>query len=100
VETRPEASPLALGPLKIYAHVTHLCEPLFALIFRESRGADGQRWNVFFLFLFFFLFLYFFDLRNTYLWGVFERFIRLSKPLCALGRSIGLLLEVLTGSGR
>jgi hypothetical protein len=73
---------------------------LFALIFRESRGADGQRWNVFFLLLFFFFFLYFFDLRNTYLWGVFERFIRLSKPLCALGRSIGLLLEVLTGSGK
>jgi hypothetical protein len=100
VETRPEASPLALGPLKIYDHVTHLCEPLFALVFRESRGADGQRWNVFFLFLFFFFFLYFLNLRNTYLWGVFERFIRLSKPLCALGRSIGLLLKVLTGPGR
>jgi hypothetical protein len=99
VEIRPVASLLALGPLKIYAHVTHLCEPLFALIFGESRGADGQRWNVFFWFLFFF-FLYFFNLRNTYLWGVFERFIRLPKPLCALGRSIGLLLEVLTRSGR
>jgi hypothetical protein len=85
VETRPEALPLALGPLKIYAHVTHLCEPLFTLIFRELRGADGQRWNIFFWFLFFFFFLYFLNLRNMYLGVYLKGLLDFLNPCVRLG---------------